>query len=115
MTRRTLFSNAAMVLSLALTSAPLMHAAAPSLRADNASSAPAKVKLIKFNIRNDSKMPLQLKAGDQQVTIAPGETTAVKLQVGLQVTTVSESAKLPSGSVLTTVSESLQGNTLAVS
>ena len=104
-----------MVLSLALTCAPLMHAAGPSVRADNVSSTPTKVNLIKFSIRNDSKASLQLKAGDQQITIAPGQTAAVKLGLGLQVTTVSETTKLPSGSVLTTVTESLGGNTLAVS
>lgn len=134
MTRRILFTTSAMVLSFTLSSSTLMHAAghatgnaagntavrtavlaAPSLRADHASTTPAKMKLIKFSIRNDSKTPLQLKAGDQQMTIAPGQTSAVKLPMGLQVTTVSDTAHLPSGAVLTTVSEALQGNTLAVS
>lgn len=114
MTRRILFSTSAMVLSLSLASTPFLHAA-PAPRAHDATGTPAKLKLIKFNIRNDSSVPLQLKAGDQQMTIAPGQTASVKLQLGLQVTTVSDTAKLPSGSVLTTVSDSLQGNTLAVS
>ena len=115
MTHRTRFSSSAMVLSLALATSPLLHAAMPAPHAPNTASTPAKGKLVKFSIRNDSKLPLQLKAGDQQMTIAPGQTAAVKLQVGLQVTTLTETAKLPSGSVLTTVSDSLQGNTLAVS
>ena len=115
MTHRILFSTSAMVLSLTLACSPSLHAAGPSLRPDNATSTTVKAKLIKFSIRNDAKTSLQLKAGDQVITIAPGQTEAVKLQVGLQLTTVSDTAKLPSGSVLTTVSESLQGNTLAVS
>ena len=115
MTRRTSFSTSAMVLSLTLACAPMVHAAAPSFWANNAGSTPTKVKLIKFSIRNDSKASRQLKAGDQQITIAPGQTAAVKLGLGLQVTTVSETTKLPSGAVVTTVTESLGGNTLAVS
>ena len=115
MTHRILYSSSAMVLSLTLACTPLMHAGGFAKARDNSAATTAKVKLVKFNIRNDSKAALVLKAGDQQMTIAPGQTAAVKLQQGLQVMTVSDTGHLPAGSVLTTVSDSLQGNTLAVS
>ena len=110
MTRRILTS--AMVLSMSLftvgisSAAPVVHTYAP---------VDAKVKMISFSIRNDSAAPLTIKGGDQQMTIAPGKTAALKLQRGSSVTTVNETSHLPAGAVLTTVTDELQGNTVAVS
>ena len=103
-----------MVFSLSLCTAGSVLAAspAPSPRANNAS--PTKGKLISFNIRNDAAQPLTIKAGDQQMTIAPGAKMSMKLEKGVQVTTVNDTTHLHAGDVLTTVTEFLQGNTLAV-
>ena len=110
MKHRILISSMALSISMctagALNAAPMMHTNA---------SASAKVKLISFSIRNDSAAPLTIKAGDQQMTIAPGTTTALKLGRGSQVTTVNETAHLAAGAVLTTVTDYLQGNTIAIS
>ncbi len=71
--------------------------------------------MISFSIRNDSAAPLTIKAGEQQMTIAPGATIALKAGRGSQVTTVNETAHLAAGAVLTTVTDYLQGNTVTVS
>ncbi len=112
MNRRIVTS--AMVLSLSLYSAGSVFAASPAASPRANSVAPAKGKLISFSIRNDSSAPLLVKAGDQQITIAPGQKMVVKLEKGVQVTTVNDTAHLHAGDVLTTVNEYLQGNTLAV-
>lgn len=72
-------------------------------------------KMISFSVRNDSKQQLVLKVGDQQYTIEPGRTTAMKVAEGSDVVTVIDTAKQAAGSVVTKVSRQLQGNTLAIS
>lgn len=72
-------------------------------------------KMISFSIRNDSKQELVLKTGDQQVTIEPGKTAAMKLAEGTDVVTVTDTSTKAAGSVVTKVSKQLQGNTLAIS
>ena len=112
MNRRILTS--AMAVSLSLFTAGSALALAPSPFGHHDNAAPAKVKLITFSIRNDSKAELTIKAGDQQMTIAPGKTEVLKLQKGAQITTVNDTTHLKAGDVVTTVTDYLQGNTLAV-
>ena len=105
-----------MVLSLSLLASPAIHAASLFRHdAGSASTAAAKGKMISFHIRNASATALVLKAGDQQITIAPGETATVKAANGTPVTSVNDTAHFAAGSVVTTVSDSLKGNTLAIS
>lgn len=114
MIRRILPS--AMVLSLSLLASPALHAATlPSHDATPNAAVAAKGKLISFHIRNASASALVLKAGDQQITIAPGQTATMKLVNGTPVTSVNDTAHFAAGAVVTTVTEYLQGNTLAVS
>ncbi len=113
MTRRIL--TFAMALSLSLFASGSLLALPPTPSLHSTDSAPAKMKLISFSIRNDSAAALTLKAGEQQMTIAPGQKMAVKLEKGCQVTTVNGTTHLHAGDVLTTVTDYLQGNTLAVS
>ncbi len=75
----------------------------------------AKVKTVSFHLRNDSSSPLMIQAGDQQMTIAPGQSAALKLAEGTQVTTTNGTSHIAAGGVVTTVTSVLQGSTLAVS
>ncbi len=113
MNRRIL--SAAMAMSLSVFAAQTVWAAPPSLFGHTASDKAAQPKPISFNMRNDSATALTIQAGDQQMTIAAGQTTALKLQQGTQITVVNATARLAAGSVLATVTSALQGNTLAVS
>ena len=78
------------------------------------STATAKVKMVKFSVRNDSRSPVTLEGGGQQFVLQPGQSTNVKLPAGTQMTTVNETAHLAAGAIVATVETSLGGNTILV-
>ncbi len=73
----------------------------------------AKVKQIKFSVRNDSSATVRFKAGDQEISLAPGKTTEIKVANGAQVISLEAQNREP-GSVIATVSDALSGNTLVL-
>ena len=73
-----------------------------------------KVKMVSFSLRNGSKSPLQLQIGDQQITVAAGQTASLKVQQGIQIVSMSATTQVAAGSVVGTVDNTLQGNTLVV-
>ena len=99
---------------LSLSAAGSLHAA-PLGVFGHTSEKSAAVKKISFSVRNDSGTTLVLQTGDQQVSIAPGKTTTLKLEEGAEVLTVNGDSHRTAGSLLTKVTKELQGNTLAVS
>ena len=105
----------AMALSLSPFAAQTLWAAPVSASPRTASDRPIKVKSTRFNMRNDSAAALTIKAGEQEFTIEPGKTTALKLENGVQVTAVNGTPHISAGSVIVTVNSTLDGNTLAVS
>lgn len=118
MHRRILTTAMAVTLSFGvaqLLCAPLAAFAQTAAPAANSHAATGTAKMVKFLMRNDSSTPLTIQAGDQQMTLRPGQTMPLKLQEGLQVTTLNGTAHIAPGALLTTVSRTLQGNTLAVS
>lgn len=100
---------------LSLSAAGSLHAASFGVFRHASSEKQVKAKMISFNVRNDCKETLVLKAGDQQYNIEPGKSAALKLEEGSEVLAVSGTAHVAAGSVLTKVSKELNGNTLAVS
>ena len=88
--------------------APMLNKATPAFAKS------ASIKLISFHVRNDSGTAMTIKAGDQELTVNPGETTSLKLQEGAQVTAVNATTHFSPGQVVTTVSDVLQGNTLVL-
>ena len=112
MHRRIVAATMASVLSLS--AAGSLHAA-PLGIFHTAGDKQAKSKSVNFTVRNDSKETLVLKAGEQQYTIEPGKSAAMKLEEGLDVVNVNGSSHQAPGSVLTKVTRDLQGNTLAIS
>jgi hypothetical protein len=109
MNRRLVIS--AMVLSVSMLgtqAANAMHINTPVHAAVN-----AKAKMVKFSVRNDSSAPIKLKAGDDEMSIAPGKTADMKVAQGTQIIAL-EAQNREAGSVVATVSDSLSGNTLVV-
>ena len=104
----------AMATLFSVSAAGTLHAA-PIAPFHGAATKPASSKLIQFSIRNDSKTPLVLQAGDGQYTIAAGKRLNLKLREGTDVVTVNGTSNQAPGTVITRVSSSLQNNTLAVS
>lgn len=77
MNRRIVVS--AMAAALSFSATPASHAAMFH-RAD-AQSAP-RVNVIKFDLRNDRQHSVVLQAGDQQISLAPGQTKGVRIEDG---------------------------------
>lgn len=73
-----------------------------------------KTKLVKLQLRNDSKEPLKVKAGDQEMTLQPGVETPVKLAPGTTIVAEETTPSFTAGSVLATVSAELNNATIAL-
>jgi hypothetical protein len=71
-----------------------------------------KVKPVKFTISNTTKTPIDLKTGEEQMTIAAGESRSVKAAPGSKIVTTSDSAAGQSGTVITEVTDSMNGSTV---
>lgn len=70
--------------------------------------------MVKFHLRNDSKEPMTIKAGTQEMTLEPGKPVDVTLKVGDTVTVAKTTEKFQEGAVLATVSQDLRDTTIAV-
>jgi hypothetical protein len=77
----------------------------------------AKMKdkqMISFHLRNDSKDPIKVKAGSQELTLEPGKPVDVTLKIGETVTVAEATPRFPEGTVLTTVNSELKDSTIAL-
>ena len=74
----------------------------------------AKVKMVKFNLRNDSGAPVKLKAGEESMTIEAGKVKELKLPEGTRITFEEATPRRAAGDTLAEVSRSLGGNTLVI-
>jgi hypothetical protein len=101
--------------TLAVVLVPAAHASTVSLNLH--ASMPTKAKApaaVALKVRNDSNAAVQLHAGDQDITVAAGQTMDLKLAVGARIVTASTSAKHEAGTVLCEVSSALSGATVVV-
>ena len=71
-------------------------------------------QMVSFHLRNDSKDPLIIKAGSQELTLEPGKPVDVTLKVGDTVTVSKSTSKFPEGTVLATVNQDLKDTTIAL-
>ena len=71
-------------------------------------------QMVSFHLRNDSKEPLVVKAGSQEMTLEPGKPVDVTLKIGETVTVAKSTDKFPEGTVLATVNSDLKDTTIAL-
>jgi cell shape-determining protein MreC len=71
-------------------------------------------QMVRYHLRNDSKDPLIIKAGSQEMTLEPGKPVDVTLKVGDTVTVSKSTPKFPEGTVLATVNQDLKDTTIAL-
>jgi hypothetical protein len=72
-------------------------------------------KKIKFNMRNGTGVPLELKIGDKITTIKPGEVMAFKLPVGTRITSNTATEHLHVGDVVVEVTTAMYNDsTIAI-
>jgi len=60
-------------------------------------------KSIKFRVQSDLKISIDLKVGENQTTLQPGQTIDVRLPVGTQITVATAVAGHPVGEVIVRV------------
>jgi hypothetical protein len=70
--------------------------------------------MISFHLRNDSKQPLIVKAGNEELTLEPGKPVEVTLKAGDTVTAARTTAKFQEGTVIVTASQDLKDTTIAL-
>ena len=70
--------------------------------------------MVSFHLRNDSKEPLTIKAGSQEMTLEPGKPVDVTLKIGETLTVAKSTPKFPEGTVLATVNQDLRDTTIAL-
>jgi adenosine/AMP kinase len=75
----------------------------------------AGVKLIKVQVQNTTSQEIQIKAGDQTMTIAAGATVEVKAADGTPITLVNAVTTHQAGETLATVRKQLSNATFIVS
>lgn len=113
MIRRVVGST--MVLAVVLMAGESMFAAPlTALRVPVHAKMGKQKDMVSFHLRNDSKEPLTIKAGAQEMTLEPGKPVGVTLKVGETVTIAKATANFQEGAVLATVSQDLKDTTIAL-
>jgi hypothetical protein len=71
-------------------------------------------KTVKITVANQTSAPVSLKAGDQQMTIAAGQSQTIKAQSGQQIVTTADSSLGAAGTVVAGVTDTMDGSTVNV-
>jgi hypothetical protein len=71
-------------------------------------------QMVSFHLRNDSKEPLTVKCGSQEMTLEPGKPVDVTLKIGDTVTVSKATGSFQEGTVLATVNSDLKDTTIAL-
>ena len=74
----------------------------------------AKSKTVKVAVRNDSGSPVELKVGDQVISLDAGKTLALKLPIGTRILMNAATPKHQAGELLAEASTGLNNATLAI-
>ncbi len=74
----------------------------------------SKEKTVSFNLRNDTKQPIKVIAGQTELILEPGKPTPVKLHAGDKVVAEEASASFASGAVLAVASSELSNSTIVL-
>ncbi len=72
----------------------------------------AKTKHVSFRLRNETLVKMKVKVGNNEVTLDPGITVAVKCAIGDKLVVVDDTPGRPAGTVLTIAGAELSDNTL---
>jgi hypothetical protein len=115
------FVMTAMVLGASMLTSEAMFAAPKSAApkatvttVPSAHTAYSNAQQVKFHMSNGSAATLTMKAGDKEITMAPGSEVSVKLAVGTPIVAESTSTHYAAGSLLAVVGDSFSGATLHI-
>ncbi len=73
-----------------------------------------KQKMVNFNLRNQTGTPIDVKAGDQTMTIASGQTVKLHLASGTRVVTATATDKREAGHLLCEVTSAISDATITL-
>ena len=73
----------------------------------------AKEKTVKLSLRNDSNTSVDLKVGENIMTVAAGKTLSLSLPVGTKILANTSTPAHPAGALITEVTKQLNGATLS--
>jgi hypothetical protein len=73
-----------------------------------------KVKTVKFTIENKGAATLDLKSGDQAITLAAGQSRTMQAPAGTRIVTASDSARGQAGTVVAQVTDDMNGSTISL-
>jgi hypothetical protein len=103
----------AVVLAVSLAASGSVYASPVAVRVP-VQAKMGKTKMVSMNLRNDTKEPVKVKAGETEMTLEPGKLTPVKLPEGTTIIAQESTASRPAGSVIATVSSQLSDATVAL-
>jgi hypothetical protein len=110
MNTRRLFS-ASMVLAASLVATlPVLAATSPFSRDAHT----PKIKQVSLNFRNDTASTIKVKAGDTELTLAPGKTVHAKIAAGEKIVNEDATPTVAAGSVLAVVAPQMSDATVVI-
>lgn len=71
-------------------------------------------KNVNVSLRNDSGTPLELKVGEQVMSVDAGKTLALKVAVGTRIVMNTATATHPAGEVLTQANAAMNNATIVI-
>jgi len=112
MTRLNRLTIAAIASSLL--AAPAVYAAPAIPSPVHAMFAKTKTNTVKLNLRNDSGTAMEIKVGDQVMTLDPGKPVSLKLEVGTRIVANTATPNHPAGSLIEEVISDHNGATIVI-
>jgi hypothetical protein len=103
------------VVAIFLLAAPTVYAAPASISSPvHAMFSKTKSEMVKFNLRNDSGSAMEVKVGDEVMTLVPGKPVSLKLPVGTRIVAVTATQKSAAGSIIEEVIKQHDGATIVI-
>jgi hypothetical protein len=103
------------VVASSLLAAPAVYAAPASISSPvHAMFAKTKSSTVKLSLRNDSGSPMEVKVGDQVMTLDPGKPVNLKLEVGTRIVATTGTPNHPAGSLIEEVISDHNGATIVI-
>jgi hypothetical protein len=108
---KTFSAVTAAILIAGLGTTPTVYAASSNAPTNIAF---VKTRTVKFALRNDSTSAVQLKVGDQVMSLDPGKTVALKLDVGTRIVMNAATPTHPAGELIAQATTELADATLVI-
>ena len=103
------------IVATSLLAVPAVYAAPASISFPvHAMFAKTKTSTVKLNLRNDSGSAMEVKVGDQVMTLDPGKPVTLNLEVGTRIVANSATPNHAAGSLIEEVIKDHNGATIII-